>query len=115
MTDKLPRPKILNGETTKFSTGCGNLYITVNSDNKTPIEVFATLGKSGDCTRCQVEALTRCISTGLQYGVPLENFVKQLTGIRCPQPTFAGSKEDSALSCPDAISRVLAEYLQELL
>ena len=112
MTDKKLRPKLVHGETTKIKTGCGNLYITLNKDGENPIEVFATLGKSGDCTRCQVEALTRCISTGLQYNVPLENFVKQLSGIRCPQPSFSGSKEDSALSCPDAISRVLSQYVK---
>ena len=75
-----------------------------------PIEVFASLGKSGSCSKCQMEAITRCISTGLQYGVPLDNFVKQLQGISCPQPSFNGGKDGRTLSCPDAIARVLEEY-----
>jgi ribonucleoside-diphosphate reductase alpha chain len=113
MTEKKLRPKLVHGETTKVATGCGNLYVTVNKDGENPIEVFATLGKSGDCTRCQVEALTRCISTGLQYNVPLENFVKQLSGIRCPNIAFGGEKGETILSCPDAIARILKQYVKE--
>ena len=113
MPDKLKREKVLHGETTEISVGCGHLYITVNLDKGIPVEVFASLGKSGSCSKCQMEALTRCISTGLRYGIPAEEFHKQLQGIACPQPSFGGGKEGKVLSCPDAISRVLATYVEK--
>jgi ribonucleoside-diphosphate reductase alpha chain len=111
MPDKLQRDKILQGETTEIGTGCGHLYITVNKSGENPIEVFASLGKSGSCSKCQMEALTRCISTGLRYGIPIAEFHKQLQGIACPQPSFNGGKDGKTLSCPDAISKVLSKYI----
>ena len=109
--DKLKRDKILQGETTEIGTGCGHLYITVNKCGENPMEVFASLGKSGSCSKCQMEALTRCISTGLRYGIPIAEFHKQLQGIACPQPSFNGGKDGKTLSCPDAISKVLSKYM----
>jgi ribonucleoside-diphosphate reductase alpha chain len=115
MPDKLKRDKILKGETTEVTVGCGHLYVVVNKDKDTkqPIEVFASLGKSGSCSKCQMEALTRCISTGLRYGIPVDEFHKQLQGIACPEPSFNGGKDGKILSCPDAISRVLKDYIKE--
>jgi ribonucleoside-diphosphate reductase alpha chain len=112
--DKLKREKILQGETTEITTGCGHLYITVNKSGENPIEVFAALGKSGSCSRCQMEALTRCISTGLRYGIPISEFHKQLQGISCPEPSFNGGKNEKTLSCPDAISKILGEYIKDV-
>ena len=109
---KLSRDKILHGETTEISVGCGHLYITVNKCGDKPIEVFASLGKSGSCSKCQMEALTRCISTGLRYGIPAHEFHKQLQGIACPEPSFSGGKDGKILSCPDAIAKVLGEYVK---
>jgi len=113
MPDKLKRDKILKGETTEVTVGCGHLYITVNKCEEKPIEVFASLGKSGGCEKAQIEALTRCISTALQYDVPLENFVKQLQGIQCLKTSFSGGKNGKILSCADAISRVLKDYVKK--
>jgi hypothetical protein len=45
--------------------------------------------------------------------VPLENFVKQLSGIRCPNIAFGGEKGETILSCPDAIARILKQYVKE--
>ena len=108
---KLKRDKILHGETTEITTGCGHLYVTVNKSGENPIEVFASLGKSGSCSKCQMEALTRCLSTGLRYGIPISEFHKQLQGIACPEPSFNGGKNERTLSCPDAIAKVLGEYI----
>ena len=111
--EKHKRPKVLHGETTKILTGCGNLYITINKDGDKPVEVFATLGMAGGCERCQNEALTRCITMGLKYGVPIDEFQKQLTGIACPKPAFGGGKNGKTLSCADAIAKVLKDYTKE--
>jgi ribonucleoside-diphosphate reductase alpha chain len=108
---KKVRKKVLSGSTTEVTTGCGHLYVTVNKDGEEPIEVFATLGKAGDCEKCQNEAITRLVTLGLRYEIPLFEIHKQLNGLRCPKPAFGGGKDGNVLSCPDAISRVLKTYI----
>jgi ribonucleoside-diphosphate reductase alpha chain len=107
---KSDRPKVLTGQTIRQMTGCGNLYVTING-NGLPTEVFATLGKNGGCSRCQNEALTRAISIGLRYGVPIQEYIDQLRGIQCPSPNLWPEGE-RVLSCPDAIARVLMRYIE---
>lgn len=104
---KKARPKQLEGKTVRVTTGCGNLYITLNKDGDSLFEVFATLGKAGGCAICQDEALTRAITLGLRYGIPKEEFVKELEGLRCPNPVWGDG--DQILSCPDAIAKVMKE------
>lgn len=94
-------------------TGCGNLYITVNwNGSKNPIEVFAYLGKNGGCTRCQNEALTRAITVGLKYGVPIREYIDELRGIQCSNPNM-WPKADRTLSCPDAIAKAVEGVVSE--
>jgi len=119
--EKIARPKVLKGVTPRITTGCGNLYITVNRDEKTNnvLEVFATLGKSGSCARCQCEGLTRIITLGLRCGVPdsfwLNECIKQLMDIKCSTPgDYYGENgtKKRVESCPDAIAQVLKEELE---
>jgi ribonucleoside-diphosphate reductase alpha chain len=106
--DKLKRPLTLSGTTRKVATGCGNMYITINhSDNDGVIEVFATLGKAGGCAKCTLEAVTRCITLGLKYGIPLSEFANELLNCRCPSPALDNT------SCIDAISKVFSDLIKE--
>ena len=114
MTNELQprkRPKTVEGTTHKIVTGCGNLYITVNSDEQGIFEVFAHLGKSGQCGAAQNEALCRSVSIGLRAGVDPEYYIKQLKGIRCPSPGLHDGIE--ILSCADGIASALEQKTKE--
>lgn len=108
---KRERPKIIDSESEVVVTGCGKLYITVGFDGEEdiPIEVRAILGKAGGCSNCYLEALSRAVSLGLQYGIPPEEFVRELKGHNCPSPHMWPESE-RILSCPDGIAKVLDGY-----
>ncbi len=107
--DKIGRPLVLGGITVKVVTGCGNMYIQMNWYHGQLLEVFATLGHSGGCAACEMEALTRSVTVGLKYGVPLSEYVHQFKGTHCPNP-IPFPKESAVMSCPDAIARSLEQY-----
>ena len=99
-----PRPSITYGNTEKVRMGCGNLYITVNSDENGICEVFTNLGRAGGCPS-QSEATSRLISMALRAGIDVESIVEQLKGIRCH--STIRKKDLKVLSCPDAIGRAI--------
>ncbi|MBL7085268.1 MAG: vitamin B12-dependent ribonucleotide reductase [Candidatus Omnitrophica bacterium] len=107
-----PRPQVVIGTTTKVTTGCGNLYITINEDEQGRLfEVFMQIGKAGGCAASQLEAIGRLVSLALRSGVDLKSIIEQLRGIRCPSPSW--SKEGRIFSCADAIARVIESRLSK--
>jgi len=116
VVERMRREKVTTGSTEKIVTGCGEMYVTVNhapQNGLCPVELFVKLGKAGSCAVCQNEALTRCMSIGLQCGAPPWEFVKTLKGIKCPSATPGTNPEDRILSCADGIAKVLEGYLRD--
>jgi ribonucleoside-diphosphate reductase alpha chain len=103
------RQKVTSGTTRKVKIGCGNLYVTVNSDEDGICEVFTALGRAGGCPS-QSEATSRLISLGLRSGIDISEITEQLKGIRCL--SSIKSKQAEVLSCPDAIGRAMEDYLE---
>ncbi len=107
-----PRPEMVNGTTTKVSTGCGNLYVTINTDESNrPFEVFTSMGKAGGCAGSQLEAIGRLVSLAFRAGVDVKVIAEQLRSIRCPSPSW--EKGSRIFSCADAISRVIERRLMQ--
>jgi len=102
------RSKVTSGFTERVTTGCGYIYVTVNSDERGICEVFSHLGKTGGCASAQLEATCRLISLALRSGVDVASVVRQLRGIRCP--SIAWEEGKSILSCADAIASVLEKH-----
>jgi ribonucleoside-diphosphate reductase alpha chain len=103
------RAKVTSGVTERVTTGCGYIYVTVNSDDQGICEVFSSLGKAGGCASAQLEATSRLISLALRSGVDVASIVRQLRGIRCP--SIAWEEGKAVLSCADAIASVLEKHI----
>ena len=94
-----------------MTTGCGNLYVTINEDDLGIFELFTAMGKAGGCASSQAEAISRLISLALRAGVDSDAIIRQLSGVRCPSPVWKDG--EMVLSCADAIARALGSYLEE--
>ncbi len=102
------RPEITQGITQKIETGCGHMYVTINSDEQGACEMFIQMGKVGGCASAQLEAQARLISLALRADVDIESIIKQLRGIRCPSPMW--NKGKLVTSCSDAVATALAKF-----
>jgi ribonucleoside-diphosphate reductase alpha chain len=76
-------PDTRNSITHKFSVGGHEGYLTVGMfEDGTPGEVFITMAKEGSTVGGLMDSLGTAISMGLQYGVPLEAYVKKFSHMR---------------------------------
>ncbi|NCB39071.1 MAG: vitamin B12-dependent ribonucleotide reductase, partial [Erysipelotrichia bacterium] len=105
------RPERTIGVTERFKIGCGNLYVTVNSDDRGICEVFTSLGRNGGCPS-QSEATARLVSMALRAGIDVQEIIDQLKGIRCMSTLKKGAMSGGikVLSCPDAIGKAIEQY-----
>ena len=92
-------------------TGCGPLYVTINSDNEGLFELFTTMGKAGGCASSQSEAIGRMVSLAWRSGVHAHEIISQMRGISCHCP--AGFGEDKVASCADAVAKAIQSHLSD--
>jgi len=107
-TKPIKRPQFLQGFTEVIKTGYGNLYVTINTYDGRPFEVFVQIGKSGYSTMADAEATGRLVSLALRSGVNVKDVVEQLEGIGGSSPVFSEGK--LVMSIPDAIATVLKKH-----
>ena len=108
--DPRTRPEITQGITQRVETGCGHLYITINRDEKGACEIFTQMGKVGGCASAQMESVARLASLGLRSNIKVTSIIRQLKGIRCPQPMWYKGK--MITSCADGMAYALENFLK---
>ena len=99
------------GTTSKYTTACGNLYVTINRDREGHIvESFVNTSKNGIC-KSNIDGLNRMISLALRSGVLIDEIIDQLKNITCPACVRMKSKGErlDGNSCPDIIARAIKE------
>ena len=100
------RPRQIRGITERVRTGHGNMYVTVNLDDRgKPFEVFGAMGKSGGCDAALLEAVSRLTSLALRAGIEADDVIRQLQGITCCPAWDDGTLVRSG---PDAVAIVLS-------
>jgi ribonucleoside-diphosphate reductase alpha chain len=106
---KMPRER--ESITHKFSIAGHEGYITAGKYEDGSVgEIFLTdIGKEGSTMRGLLNAFATAISIGLQYGVPLETFVRKFSYMRFePEGITQNPEIPFAKSMPDYIMRWLA-------
>jgi len=103
------RPEVTQGITQRLETGCGHMYVTINTDDQGACEIFVQMGKVGGCASAQLEAIARLSSLALRSNIRLEAIIRQLKGIRCQSPMW--HKGQMITSCGDAVGRALENFL----
>jgi ribonucleoside-diphosphate reductase alpha chain len=97
--------------THKFSIGGHEGYITAGEYEDGSLgEIFLTdIGKEGSTIKGMMNAFATAISLGLQYGVPLETFVRKFAYVRFePEGITRNPEIPFAKSMPDYIMRWVA-------
>jgi ribonucleoside-diphosphate reductase alpha chain len=111
---RLPRER--ESLTHKFSIAGHEGYITAGKYEDGSLgEIFLTdIGKDGSTLRGMMNAFATAISIGLQYGVPLETFVRKFSYMRFDPEGMTNNPEiPFAKSLPDYIMRWLASRFLE--
>lgn len=102
------RPEIVVGIDEKSRTPYEKpLFVTLGLDfsTNTRYETFINVGEAGSDLKAINEGFGKLISLALQYGVPLEEVITKLKGIK--GETQAGIGPEKVSSLPDAISKAL--------
>jgi len=105
----IPRPEGLSGVTVRKATPLGNLYLTLNTADGQPFEMFAQLGKAGSDLAAFTEGIARLISLALRCGIDPREVADELADIGGNRSVGFGPNR--VKSVPDAVARFLDDYL----
>jgi ribonucleoside-diphosphate reductase alpha chain len=92
MRRKLPDER--KSITHKFSIAGHEGYVTVGLyPDGTPGEVFISMNKAGSTISGLMDTIAVSVSTGLQYGVPLQFYVDKFSHVRFEPSGFTGNQQ----------------------
>lgn len=73
-------PRVRNSKIFKFTVAASRGYAIVGEyEDGTPGELFVSMAKMGSTLRGMMDAFAVSVSYGLQFGVPLKNYVRNFT------------------------------------
>jgi len=102
-------PKVRNSKTFSFKVAATHGYMTVGEyDDGTPGEVFVNIAKQGSTLRGIMDAFAISLSHGLQFGVPLKDYVKSFSSMSFAP---AGITDDPDVRTASSIVDYLARRL----
>jgi len=103
-------PRVRNSRTTSFRLADSHGYMTVGEyDDGTPGEIFMHIAKQGSTLAGFMDAFAISVSHGLQFGVPLKDYVKSFTNMSfAPSGITDDSEIRTASSLVDYIFKRLA-------
>ncbi len=114
---KKPRPDVVRGYTRRLSAPEGKVYVTVNSDDAGPLEVFATIGRAGSDIEAMADGMGRLISLTLRLPSPLSQSERalavadELRGIGGSRSVGIGPNQVRSL--PDAIGKAITMHFDD--
>lgn len=80
LTKRKDLPRVRDSKTFKFTVAGSRGYVIVGQyEDGTPGEVFISIAKQGSTLRGVMDAFATSVSYGLQFGVPLKNYVRAFT------------------------------------
>lgn len=103
-------PKTRTAKTFSFTVADAHGYMTVGEyDDGTPGEIFVNVSKQGSTLRGILDGFAISVSHGLQFGVPLKDYVKSFTSMSFAPSGITDDPEiRTASSIIDYIARRLA-------
>ncbi len=103
-------PKTRTAKTFSFTVADSHGYMTIGEyDDGTPGEIFVNVSKQGSTLRGILDAFAISVSHGLQFGVPLKDYVKSFTSMSFAPSGITDDPEiRTASSIIDYIARRLA-------
>jgi ribonucleoside-diphosphate reductase alpha chain len=109
-----PRPDVVQGYTRKLTAPEGKVFVTINSDEDGPLEVFATIGRAGSDIEAMADGMGRLISLTLRLPSALSQserakaVAETLRGIGGSRSVGFGPNQVRSL--PDAIGKSIAMH-----
>lgn len=105
-------PSSMKSHKVHIDTSVGKLHLSMPHVEGMPKEVWAEISKGGTDLNSLFEAFSRCISLGLQKGVPIQRYINTLEGIGTTRVFFGnGGKQ---VSIPDSLALAMASAFKEI-
>ncbi len=102
-------PKVRTARTFSFTVADSHGYMTVGEyDDGTPGEIFVNVSKQGSTLRGILDAFAISVSHGLQFGVPLKDYVKSFTSMSFAP---AGITDDPEIRTASSVIDYIARRL----